>query len=213
MVRTTRLPMMTVTLLVALAATGTMMAGCGGGGGDDPGVNVSGTVRDDSSLQPIQGATVQVAGSQPVTTDANGFFTVADISAGSRQMSIYGTGYQTLTSTFQVSVGGTNLGDVYLPVVASSGKGHISGLLLETFDAVSGQLDDPVDGATIVAGGRTAVSKTDGSFSIYNITPGPASVVAQSGTKLARGNVTVPADGTTSVTLRLSVSPPAAPAL
>lgn len=202
---------LTGAVLIGLA--GLMLSGCGGGGGGVAGANVWGVVVDDSTLNPIQGAVVQIAGVQSAATGADGAFLVANIGVGTQQMNVYRTDYQTVTQSVEVTAGGADLGDVYLPVVASPGKGHISGVVLETFDSTSGQLNDPVAGAFIVSGGRTAYSKPDGSFSIYNVTPGPASVVAQASSKLARANLTVVADQTVVVTMRLSVSPPPAPAL
>lgn len=205
--------MLSVVLIAALAIPGVLLTGCGGGGGDAVGADVTGVVRDDGSLEPLQGAVVEIDGVQSAPTDAAGQFTVANVGVGTRQMSVNRTGYQTLTGSVQVTSGGVNVGNVYLPPTATPGKGHISGVILESFDSGTGQLDAPVGGATVVSGGKTAHSKPDGTFAVYNVTPGQVSVIAEFNARLARANITVPADATAAVTLRLTVSPPSAPAL
>ncbi len=72
-----------VVVIAAVALTGWLIAGCGGGGGTTPASagSVSGTTVDIASQIGIGGLTVTVDGQQAVT-DANGNFTVTDVPAG-----------------------------------------------------------------------------------------------------------------------------------
>src|SRR5688572_9229179 len=72
-------------LVILGAATGLVLAGCGGGGGSDspnPAVtqNVTGFVWDADTAAPVAGATVKVAGTNiTATTAADGSYTVGPL--------------------------------------------------------------------------------------------------------------------------------------
>ncbi|NSW54749.1 MAG: carboxypeptidase regulatory-like domain-containing protein [Armatimonadetes bacterium] len=191
--------------LVSVVFAALCLSGCGGGGGDVATADVTGTIQDDSSLAGLSGAVARVDSRTSAPTGPNGFFTVENVPVGTRQLVIALSGYQTVTVPITVNRGGTNIGTVYVPPVPIPGQGHIVGELRDNAGTVAG--------GTIVAGGKTAVSKPNGQFAIYNVAPGATAVTAQFSAKIARANITVTADQTTSVVLGLSVSPPTPPAL
>ncbi len=202
---TTRLPLTVTIPGLIIVAFCLVLAGCGGGGGGGEKVNVTGFVFDDSSLGAVSGATAQIGNIKSQPSDVTGSFTLANIEVGQRELTVYRTGYQTVRHTVTIATNPTSVGNVFLPAVTNPGLGHISGVVKE--------IEVPVAQATVVAGGKIARTKQDGTFTIYNLQPGPTSVTAQLGQKLGRTHVTVMADRTESVNLGLSISPPVGPVL
>ncbi len=190
-----------VGLVVGMALIG---SGCGGGGG---GVATSlvGYVYDDSTLNPIAGASAQLAGVTSGLSSAAGAFTITGVPTGTHTLTVYVTGYTTVSVSVVLSSGANNVGVIYLPVAQTPGLGKVSGVVSDTGTAVAGAL--------IVAGGRTAYTKDNGSYAIYNVSPGSVTVTAQSGAKTGRTVVTVTPDGTATANLGLSISPPLPPVI
>lgn len=191
--------------LLSLLFAALTLGGCGGGGGDVATADLTGIVQNDTTLAAVSGAVARVDARTSAPTGPDGFFRVENVPVGTRQVVIAANGFQTVTVPVEVSKNGTNIGTVYAPPVTTPGQGHIVGELRDTNGTVAGGM--------VVAGGKTAYSKPNGQFAIYNITPGATAVTAQFDAKIARANVTIQADQTTSVILGLSVSPPTPPAL
>ena len=73
-----------VVVIAAVALTGWLIAGCGGGGGTEPAGtgNVSGSIVLLDSGEPAGGVTVTVDGQQSVSDEVDGSFTVTGVPAG-----------------------------------------------------------------------------------------------------------------------------------
>jgi hypothetical protein len=77
-----------------------------------PGV-ITGTVRDAEDGSPLVGATVS-SGTRMATTDASGAYVIADLSAGTYQVTASKSGYHSSMSTVMVVSGGTAIADFSL---------------------------------------------------------------------------------------------------
>jgi hypothetical protein len=181
-----------------------LVGGCGDGGGSTTGT-VTGFVADSSTLAFLAGATVQVGTTNSGTTDASGAFRVTGVATGTRSVTVLLGGHETLSTTVSVTGATQSIGILYLPQGQETGKGHIHGIVYDSSVTQAG--------VTVTAGGKTALTKSDGSFVIYNLAPGNVTVNAISGTKSALSVVTVAAATTVSTTLNLSISPPPPPVL
>ncbi len=188
-----------VTLTFALA----LMSGCGGGGAQAV-VRIVGTLLDDGSLQPVEDARV-IASGVSGTTDANGAFDVADVPAEGT-VTFAATGYQNLVVTLTGRTGEVNLGEVYMTPTALAGTGTVTGTVSE----VGG---DPADEATVTAGDCTALTREDGSYTLYNVPSGYQKVRALSHDRSTRAtvNVTVVAGDEVTADLQLGIYPPDEP--
>jgi len=207
-------------LTLAVSVVG-LLSGCGGGGGGGGNggtvVRIAGFVIDAGTLQPIAGARVVVvetssqavaelmepAASLETTTDANGYFELSGVPSGST-LKITKQGYSTLTQSVTGS-GDVNLGQIELPPAPVSGTGNIEGIV-----TYGGQ---PAVGATVQAGGRTACTRSNGSYKLFNVPAGTRTVTATSADGEASGRitVTVPVDGTVTANIQLSIQPPPPP--
>ena len=77
-----------VVVIAAVALTGWLIAGCGGGGGTEPAGtgSVSGSIVLLDSGEPVGGVTVAVDGQQSVSDDVDGSFAVTGVPAGTREV-------------------------------------------------------------------------------------------------------------------------------
>lgn len=181
------------------------IAGCGGGGGAGTIANVTGTLADASTLLPLTGGVVTIAGKSSAPTDSSGTFSLSGVAAGIRPLTAACTGYEPLSCSQSLSTGLNDLGTLYLLPAAIAGKGHISGTVTDSGGVVAG--------AVVRAGGKTAVTKEDGTFVIRNLDPGNVTVIAVKGAKSDTQEVTVAADVTSSTYLSLTLSPPPPPVI
>jgi hypothetical protein len=189
--------------LVALAMMVALMAGCGGGGGGSSTGSVVGQVFDDQTLAPIAGASVKVGTAASVVTNSSGAFTVSGLSSGSQSVTISATGYGASVTSVTVGTGTVSAGSIYLKPGAQSGKGNVTGQVL------SGST--PIGGAIVSAGGASGVTKADGRFTLYNLTPGAVTVSASSAELSGSTTTTVVSGSTVSVTVFVSIAPPPPP--
>lgn len=186
-----------------LAGACLVIAGCGGD--DDTTATVIGYVHDESTRAPLQGATARIGDSTSAPTGLDGVFRIADVAPGARTLIIYRTDYATREFEVHLQDGENNVGVRYLPVVQAPGLGYVSGTVRDAGGVVSDAL--------VVAGGKTAKSKDDGTFVIYSVAPGDVVVTAQSGARIGRVVVTVMPDVPTVVDVWLTVSPPLPPVI
>jgi hypothetical protein len=191
---------------VVLLALALGVSGCGGGGDGVPS-SLNGTVLDDGTLTPVSGARVIANTGQSDTTDANGDFTLSSLSNGAGTLTVACTGYRTATVAIYPTGGAASLGFVYLKPATLQGRGSITGAVTEAGSAA--------DGTALQAGGRHAVSKSDGSYTIYNVPVGSQTVVALSADGQTGGSAsgTVVNQGTLTLDITLTTSPPAPPSL
>ena len=172
--------------------------------------SVTGTVIDASTNQPLGGVTVQVSGvgsqgSATATTDSAGHFSLSGIAAGTQEISFSSNGYASSSSTVTVTAGSIiNLGTV--PLSTSTTSGIIKGTVT---DASNGQ---PLAGAIIeITGSFTgnAVTGSDGSFMLANITPGAVTITAsKAGYYPITSPATITAGGILFFNPQLSTTPP-----
>lgn len=194
----------TVALMTIISVT---LAGCGGGGGTPSSpATVRGTVLDDGTLEPIAGATVQT-GTASAQTAADGTFSL-QTEAGGRVLTFTATGYRQLQANVSLQAGVNQIGARHLQPALTAGRGAVSGIVRRG--------GGPAGGATIRSGNATAVSRSDGTFSIYNVAAGSQGLTAVSADGRATGSVLVDiqAGATTSgVTINLGLAPPPPPVL
>lgn len=191
---------------VGLLALALGLTGCGGGGGGAP-LTLSGVVRDDGSLAPVAGARVAANTGQATTADANGQFALNGLSAQTTSLTVAALGYETASVPVRSGGGSVSVGNVYLRPAALLGYGNITGTVTEA--------GAPADGAILQAGVRQAVSKPDGTYTVYNVAVGSQTLVARSADAVTGGSVSVTVANRATVTANviLSSSPPPPPPL
>jgi len=105
-----------------------------------------------------------------------------------------------------ISAGANDLGTIYLGPAPLAGKGAVSGTVY--------QAGTPLANARIQSSGAEAIAKSDGTFTIYNLSSGQQALSAVSPDAQNSGYavVEVPAAGTvTGVIIDVSLSPPTPP--
>ncbi len=142
------------------------LAGCGsGGGGSSSGTPVSVTgrvLRAETGLAPNPSATVTIGGTT-VTTAVDGTFTFSAPS-NATTAAITATGSQTRMITIALSSTQTNnLGDIYI-----SDTGYTATVTGRVVASISGAIQ-PVGNATVTIANVSAVTKTDGTFSLAEL--------------------------------------------
>ena len=183
------------------------LSGCGSGGGGT-GTTLHGKLLDDGTLTGIAGATVVAPGGQGITANADGSFTLGNLAQMPDSLTATAPGYQTLsvTVTEEAKKKGT-VGALYLKPARVAGTGNISGIVT--------QAGLPAVGTSVRAGGKLAVTKADGTYTVHNVPMGSQAVAATSanGSAGATSSVTVISQTTVTVNLALSTQPPLPPAL
>jgi len=158
---------------------------------------IAGIVRDASTGNPIEGATV-TAGAYTNTTNADGHYQLSNVLAGNYTVAASKNGYQTSSQTSIRVVAGktTNLNFTLTPLPTT---GHITGTVT---DASTG---NPIEGAQVTAGGHTVSTNATGGYSIelaaetYNVT-----VSAEGYESSSKTDVNVVAGATTTVDFELT---------
>jgi uncharacterized membrane protein len=164
--------------------------------------SITGSVTDAENGSPIAGATVN-DGTRTTTTDAAGEYTIADVPAGSHEVTASKEGYQSSSMTVNVLSGSSAVANLSLTEVVLPGS--ITGLVTDAEDGL------PIAGATVSDGTRTVTTDTSGEYTIADVPPGTYQVTAsKSGYESSTSTATVVSGGT-SVT-NFSLSPEPAPA-
>lgn len=199
-----RLMLLSFAVIVVVATM--LIAGCGGGGGGVPAepATVTGTVRDDASLDPVENAQVTI-GATTAQTNASGFFTIAT-TAGTRTIVITKNAYQTMNLTRTLSAGTTGVGTRYLRPALLAGNGAASGRVRFGGENIAG--------ARVTSGGAEAITRADGTYGIYNLQAGERGLLAvdTGGDHVGSVAVHIVAGQTTAETdIVLNLSPPDLP--
>ncbi|NPV45759.1 MAG: hypothetical protein HPY69_02275 [Armatimonadetes bacterium] len=162
---------------------------------------------DDGDLTPVSGARVVANTGQTDTTDSNGQFSLQNVPAGARTITVAADGYQTAIEPISYVGGGLSVNTVYLRPALLQGFGQVTGVVTEAGSAASG--------ASVQAGGKQALTKSDGSYTLYNVPIGRQTVMAVSADGQTSGSATVTVTNQASVTanITLSNSPPPPPPL
>lgn len=199
-------------ICVLLAVLGVVLAftcmGCGGGGGgEDLTATIIGRILHDGTLAALADVTVS-AGGKNTTTAPDGSFTLTGLPIGVTSISISKSGFQATTVTRTLAGGSNTLGTLYLPPNVSAAAGVVRGTVLNGSTLTAG--------AGLACAGVAAVSKPDGSYTLYNVPVGTQTIWAESADHTASGAkvVTVVA-GTvlTGQTVLISPGPPPPPPL
>jgi hypothetical protein len=169
-----------IVLAVSIVAVLTLLVGgCGGGGGNEN-VSATGVVRDAGTLAVIVGARAVGSSSQAITNDS-GVFTLDDAPAGGT-IGVTAAGYQAQQVSVPEGTGQQDLGTIYLVPSPLNDCGLVTGTI--TIGVT------PADGATVTAGGQTATTRDDGTYTIYNVPDGAQTVRASKVVTTAGGQVT-----------------------
>ena len=163
--------------------------------------SITGSVTDAEDGSPIAGATVS-GGTRTVTTDASGEYTIADVPAGTYEVTVSKSGYESASLMVTVVEGTTTVTDFSLNGIVI--HGCITGTVT---DAEEGS---PIVGATVSDGTRTVTTDASGEYTITNVSPGTYQVTAsKEGYVGVTLTATVVSDRTT--VMNFSLNPKQAP--
>lgn len=210
-------------ILVLALSGGVVLIGCssspgadggGGGGGGGGTATVTGSVRHDQTLAPLNGAQVAADGQAIGTTNALGEFQGGGLTPGSVSFTISLAGFDTLVEARTIVAGANDIraAPFFLRPTLLPGRGIVTGRVITSGGA-------SVGGATVTVQtteSGVATTKTDGTFAVYNIPAGNGTLTAQ-GTANQPGaagplSVNVPSGGTFNAGLIvLSTGPPPPP--
>ena len=157
--------------------------------------NIAGTVTDASTGDPIAGATVTADGNS-ATTDANGAYTINNVSPGDYTVTASAAKYVEQSKTVTVTAGTTTtLNFELIPM-----NGTISGIVTDS------STGDPISGATVTADGMSAITNSSGHYTISDVPAGTYTVtVSADGYKSSsQTDITVVAEATTTVNFELT---------
>ena len=144
---------------------------------------LSGAIRNDSG-QPVAGAVV-AAGTASATTDANGAFSIANLSPGPLTVTVTANNYRTVSVGLDVAA---NTSYTFSPGLTPTYKPE------PTSAAISGKVVNAstkagIVGATVVVAGQSVTSTTGGAFSVANVAPGSFTIaVSAAGYQPVSGN-------------------------
>lgn len=184
---------------------GLRLTGLGSAAGARPVATGPGRVRGRVLLSTtetgVPGVQVAARGGSPVTSDAEGRFTLE--TAGSRQVELRASanGYAPTTATAAVSPGSEV--SVVLRLERLTGPGSVKGLVLAP--ATAGGVKAPISGARVeVQGAAELRTDAEGRFTAVGVGPGPLSLRVQApGFKTLEDFVSVPPAGEAAVELTL----------
>ncbi len=169
-----------ITLVIGLACV-VPFSGCGGGGGNGGNggggaADVTGRVVDDGTLEGVVGAGVSVGGSQ-ATTGSNGFFTATGVRSGTVSFTINAATYDTLTQSRTLTSGTNNISAApfFLAPTRFGSRGAVSGTVQTMGGASVGAATITIQASGVTF---TSQSKTNGTFTVYNVPFGPGSLSA-----------------------------------
>ncbi|MGH2759614.1 MAG: carboxypeptidase regulatory-like domain-containing protein, partial [Actinomycetota bacterium] len=158
--------------------------------------SVAGVVRDQASDEPIAGATVAlVETTLSTTTDADGRYSIADVSRGSYTVRASAEDYVTEDVPITVAPGTQTTQNVNL----SHQVGRVAGTVRNATDT------QPVEDATIELDGVTTTTAADGAYAFEGVRVGTYNLRANAeGFASTERSVTVTADETQTIDVNLS---------
>jgi len=160
--------------------------------------SILGYVRDSFTGHPIVGANVTVDTVASATTGKGGKYSIANVPAGTYNVTASAHGYESSSETINVTAGETILNFNLTSIV-----GTITGTVT---DSLTGE---PIPTANVTANGYSATTDTDGNYNIANMPPGNYTVTASAdGYKSStKTNITVVAGQTTTLNFTLTPLP------
>jgi thermitase len=163
--------------------------------------SITGSVTDAEGGSPIAGAMVS-HGTRTAITDESGEYTIADVQAGSYEVTVSKEGYQSSSSTVDVLSGTAAVADFSLNQVIVPGR--ITGSVT---DAENGS---PIIAATVTDGVRTVTTDAAGKYTIADVPPGSHEVTAsREGYESLTSSVTVTSGATSETNFSLNRKSPA----
>ena len=164
--------------------------------------DVSGTVTDSGTNDPIEGATITLDG-ETATTGADGTFAIDDVETGTYTATASAEGYEDASEDVTVEADTTTTVDFALTEAVAPEFGDVAGTVTD------GDTEDPIEGATITLNGETATTGADGTFAIDDVEVGEYTITASAdGYAEASETVTVEADETAIVDFALVAADP-----
>jgi hypothetical protein len=167
-------------LLLVLLLTAISFVGCGSSSDDgDVCDNGTGTISGkitDTTGNPVQGAlcsviTTTAKAQYSDTTDANGEYYIGNVPVGSWIIHITANGFSAQSVSVTVNDGTTiQVPDVELSVAV---YGSVTGVVTDN------EQNMPIAGATVTVGDQTAVTDSQGSYTISNALTGEQTITAE----------------------------------
>jgi hypothetical protein len=174
---------------------------CDSNGGSGAFGAISGTVRDNGTTLPIQGATVSADTGQSTTTNTDGNYTLSSVPTGDRTVSVTANGYTPQQKQTSVTESTPSFLDFVLDPSTSGGSGSIKGTVTDSDGSKLGGVLIETDS------GHSAISNRGGKYSIQNVPEGPRTVTASAAGYLPEQQaVTVIAGQTATADFSLSTS-------
>jgi thermitase len=162
--------------------------------------SITGSVTDAEDGSPIVGAMVS-DGTRTAITDASGQYTIADVAAGSYEVTASKEGYESSSSTVDVVSGDSSIADFSLNEVIVPGS--ITGSVTDAEDG------SPIVGTTVSDGTRTAITDVLGEYTIADVPPGSYEVTAsKEGYESTTYSVTVTSGATSEMNFSLNQKSP-----
>lgn len=161
-----------LTALIAALVAIAVMTGCGSG--ETASTQIVGTVMHDGNRSPLEG--IEVTDNKTVTTTAaDGSFSLERSSTDATTLYVLGTGYEVEERELPAGDGVRNAGAFYLKPVLIAGYGGVKGIVADA--------GRPVAGATVYLGGNTAITDSEGRYTLYNVPSGYRTITATTGLK------------------------------
>ncbi len=157
-----------VAALVAIAA----MTGCGSG--DAVSTQIVGTVLHDGNHSPLEG--IRVTDNTAVTTTGvDGSFTLAKDNSDAFTLYVLADGYEAEQLPVSAGEGVRDVGDIYLKPALVVGYGRVTGIVADA--------GRPVASALVYIGSTTAITDSEGRYTLYNVAAGYRTISASTGLK------------------------------
>ena len=165
--------------------------------------SIIGAVVEEVTGNPIQGAIASADTGQSDSTDSGGNYTLANVLAGNRTVTVDASGYDSALLQVTVSDGNTSILNFVLTPTATGGG---SGTLKGTVKSISGV---KLSGVTVqVDGGPSSTTNKGGKYTIKNVDEGAQSVTASMpGYVDSTESVTILAGSTTTHNFDLTPNP------
>ena len=159
---------------------------------------ISGTVTDSSGTA-LSGVTVSI-GTISVTTQGNGSYTLANVSAGTATVTASLAGFQTAAQTVTLTAGGTATANFAL-IAATTSAGAVTGTITNISNGAV------LSGATVKWSAMAVSSNSSGVYTLNNVTGGTQTITASATGYLPRSvTVSVTGGGTSTLNFQLATA-------
>jgi len=152
---------------------------------------LSGTLIDENTNIPLQGITVNLIGETNLTvvTDEQGNFSFSGLKNGTYLLQIVDSEYANLSSNVTLSGDDINFNTIRLSQTQDSTVSILKGVIKDA------DTNEPIVGATITIGTKTAVTDSDGNYIINSLKSGSYTIkITKSGYLTSTKSVSIPAN-------------------